>query len=405
MTVRRYDSTQLGAPTLSGTAGALITVLDAVLVNGYGSVSVSSITRSGTTATATTATAHGLATGDVATIAGATETDYNGNFVVTVTSSTTFTYTVANSPTTPATGTITSKRAGAGWTKPFTGTNLAAFRNSATLGTGFYLDVNDAAPGTGGAREARVRGYEAMTAVGTGTNPFPTLAQQSATTYAVRKSLTLDATARDWLIVCDETVFYMVIDTGDMTNPTIASMWMFGDFVSYKANDPYRCMIVARPFEFTTAVASFYSYESFCHSLGPGTALSAVSPAHYIARSHTGAGGSVPVNKLIDAALADQATNNTYTFIGYYTTSRLPYPNAVDGGLYMSPVRLTTGAAVRGHMKGVWAPLHHQPLSHWDVLQGAGGLAGKSFVSVRPSVAGSSSQSGNVLIETSDTWS
>ena len=39
-------------------------------------------------------------------ISGATQTDYNGAFTVTVTSPITFTYTVANSPATPATGTI-----------------------------------------------------------------------------------------------------------------------------------------------------------------------------------------------------------------------------------------------------------------------------------------------------------
>src|SRR3990167_2273721 len=71
-------------------------------------VSVDSITRSGTTATVTTAAAHGLATGDYARVAGATQTDYNGKFAVTVTNTTVFTYAVGGSPATPATGTITS---------------------------------------------------------------------------------------------------------------------------------------------------------------------------------------------------------------------------------------------------------------------------------------------------------
>lgn len=70
--------------------------------------SVSSITRSSTTATVTTAAAHGYSTGNRITIAGAIQEDYNGTFEVTVTGSATFTYTVANSPTTPATGTLTA---------------------------------------------------------------------------------------------------------------------------------------------------------------------------------------------------------------------------------------------------------------------------------------------------------
>ena len=69
-----------------------------------GMIPVTSITRSGTTATVTSTTTHGLVTGDTVIMSGATETDYNIEATVTVTSTTTFTYEVANSPTTPATG-------------------------------------------------------------------------------------------------------------------------------------------------------------------------------------------------------------------------------------------------------------------------------------------------------------
>lgn len=72
--------------------------------------SVTSITRASNTATVTTSTAHGLTTGYWVTISGATQTDYNGVYQVTVTGATTFTYTVANTPATPATGTKTSRR-------------------------------------------------------------------------------------------------------------------------------------------------------------------------------------------------------------------------------------------------------------------------------------------------------
>lgn len=71
---------------------------------------ITSITRAGTTATVATATVHGLATGEIVTIAGADQADYNVTATITVTSTTLFTYTVANSPTTPATGTMTYSR-------------------------------------------------------------------------------------------------------------------------------------------------------------------------------------------------------------------------------------------------------------------------------------------------------
>lgn len=69
--------------------------------------SVTSINRSGSTATVAH-TGHGMATGDFAYIAGADQTEYNGAFEITVTGVDAYTYTVPGTPTTPATGTITS---------------------------------------------------------------------------------------------------------------------------------------------------------------------------------------------------------------------------------------------------------------------------------------------------------
>ena len=65
------------------------------------------ITRSGAVATAT-CTAHGLVTSDYAVIKGATDPAYNGVFQVTRIDANSFSYTVAGTPTTPATGTITT---------------------------------------------------------------------------------------------------------------------------------------------------------------------------------------------------------------------------------------------------------------------------------------------------------
>jgi len=68
---------------------------------GYNSASgttISTITFVTTTATLTTATAHGLSTGAVVTILGASPAAYNGTFSITVTGTTTFTYTMLSNP-------------------------------------------------------------------------------------------------------------------------------------------------------------------------------------------------------------------------------------------------------------------------------------------------------------------
>lgn len=67
---------------------------------------LTSLTRSGTTATAITATPHKLATGMSMTVSGADQGAYNILAPVTVIGPNTFTYQVAGSPATPATGTI-----------------------------------------------------------------------------------------------------------------------------------------------------------------------------------------------------------------------------------------------------------------------------------------------------------
>jgi hypothetical protein len=65
------------------------------------------LTSVGTVVTATIASGiSGLATGQTVSISGATQTEYNGNVVISVTGPTTFTYNFAGSATSPATGTI-----------------------------------------------------------------------------------------------------------------------------------------------------------------------------------------------------------------------------------------------------------------------------------------------------------
>lgn len=71
-------------------------------------MTVSSLTRVGSTASAVTTGNHGFTNGQRIVIAGTTQDDYNGNFVITVTGLDTFDYTVSGTPTTPATGTITA---------------------------------------------------------------------------------------------------------------------------------------------------------------------------------------------------------------------------------------------------------------------------------------------------------
>lgn len=80
------------------------------LVTNNTQFSVVTLTAAAGTATATTIAAHGYTTGDQIVMAGATLSNYNGNFTITVTGATTFTYAVSGSPASPAVGTILSSK-------------------------------------------------------------------------------------------------------------------------------------------------------------------------------------------------------------------------------------------------------------------------------------------------------
>jgi len=79
-------------------------------VAGYGdgsAISITSISRVGSLVTVVTSSAHNFVSNIFALIAGAVETEYNGNHQITVVDGTTFTYVISSTPSTPATGTLT----------------------------------------------------------------------------------------------------------------------------------------------------------------------------------------------------------------------------------------------------------------------------------------------------------
>ena len=111
---------------------------------------ISSITRGGTgnlTATLVTASAHGLITGNRVTVAGATPAEFNGTYVITVTNSTTFTYTMATAPSGNATVVGTYTVIGITGVNSNTFINVNLFKNRLYFTqedsmTCWYLDVD-----------------------------------------------------------------------------------------------------------------------------------------------------------------------------------------------------------------------------------------------------------------------
>lgn len=304
MPVTVYRSSDAGAPTLTGQSGSLVTVLDAVLVNGYGA------------------------------------------------------------------------KAAAGWTKPFSGVNKAVYRPGA--GVQHYFRVQDDAPVV--ANEARLRGFESMTGVDTGTGDFPTSAQL-ASGVIIRKSATADATARAWVAVADARTCYLFVLTGDLASTYYAVA--FGEFYSVLAGDLYRSFVAGRHLENNSTGTA----ESLDRLSTIGSAVN----GHYVPRTYTGLGTAVQVGKH-----GDGVKGSTSFLVG-----SVPFLNGPDGGLYMSPVWVHESSAhVRGRLRGFWHFLHAAAsVADGDTWSGVGPLGGKTFLVVK------ATGNGNVyVLETSDTW-
>lgn len=257
-----------------------------------------------------------------------------------------------------------------GWTKPYTGTNLAVFRMP--TGTNqHYLRVGDATT-----TYATARAYETMTDVNTGTGDFPTVAQMANGVYMV-KSVSADTVSRNWVLACNGPIFYLFVDY--INTAVNGNVTCFGQLNSYKVGDAYGTIIVGNTSTtYTTHVFQILS------------ASSATATAHYLARTYTQLGTSIACGKGADASKANQATMGA---------TGLTYPQPVDGGLWVAPISVHESAlAVRGALPGVWSPLHARPLNHLDTFSGTGSAAGKTFIALNVY------SGGQVLFETSNTW-
>jgi len=355
MTVRIYTSQDASAPSLTGAAGSLTSLLDAVLVNGYGS------------------------------------------------------------------------QTAAGWTIGQTTTNKRQYIMAAG-GTGFSLYVDDTAPGGGGAREARVCGFQSMSAITpTGVGQFPTSSQSTigVGTLVIRKSASADATVRKWTIVADGHTFYLFVETGDYTNTLATLAFAFGDFFSYASSDLSNCIIIGRTIENNSGAVQGGTtniYEPLpILSLMNGAGLSNTITGHFVAANYTNLGGSIAVGKHSDQAKMGCANGGSGQIVGYQGTwnnstsnsiftLQFVYPNGPDNGLFQSPIFIHHNGFVRGYLKGLWCPLQHQPLTHNDTFSGSNNLAGKSFIVqnamsvVFNGASPTSAFAGQYFVEYSDTW-
>lgn len=236
----------------------------------------------------------------------------------------------------------------AGWSKPFTGTNKAAFRNSvAAGGTGMYLRVDDNGSGTGGAREALLRAYSAMTDVDTGSDETPSVAQVAGS-IVWRKSNTTDSTARPWVLIADELTVYLCVSTG--TNTYGDGFYGAGDFASEVAGDAWRIMIFGRHTQAgANLLGSAPSSGCLIRSVTFATPFAA---SYWLARGHAGGAGAVAAATPMPATASGGFTEA----IGGANLS-VASPSPGGGQEYFVPALIACENTIRGTLRGVFMPI------------------------------------------------
>lgn len=260
----------------------------------------------------------------------------------------------------------------AGWTKEFSGTNLATYRPPS--GNRFYLAIDDTTT-----TYARIRSFEEATAEGvaesSGSGPMPTDTLLSGGGY-VQKGASLA-----WHCYVSDRSMYLFTSVSWYAH---AIFW--GDLAEPIPGDSYHTALIA-------------AVESMQPTVSPFARVStspSVMSGHWVHRSYSQLSGSVAGGKFIAE------------FVGgsYLGAAGDSYPSRVENALKMSRVPFgevvasPSAVIMRGILPGLWDPLHLAPLTPLDTFSGSGDLSAFSFC-----VHGlGTSNAYQCFVETSDTW-
>ena len=317
-------SSMTGAPTLNGTAGSMIALLDAFLVNGFGTKAVDSAqVTSGICRMAITG-ASAAQDHSVIQLAGVTGSGVTLNGLQRVKAATaSYVEFPCDLPDGPLTGTITFKIAPLGWEKVFSKTNVAVYRSADPAGTRAYYRVDDTNP-----LYARVTMYESMTDVDTGVGMGPAASVVSGGYYWHKRSAA-GAHGVAYELRGDGQGFYLSVASNAATTPTVAGSYAFvtqyaGDIKSDRSGDAWCAHL-------TGAVTTNYtdvSGDPFQEGASAGRTLM---------RASHGIGGAIAVSRLVWGGGMSGAVGTLGAF-----------PSRVNNGLRLLQISVSDGAVADG---------------------------------------------------------
>ena len=381
-------SSMTGAPTLNGTAGSLIAVLDAFLVNGFGTKAVDSAqVTSGVCRLAITG---GSAAQDhcVIQLAGVTGDGLGLNGLQRVKAATaSYVEFACDLPDGTLTGTITFKIAPLGWEKVFSKTNVAVYRPLDPSGSRPFVRVDDT-----NALFARVMAYEHMSDVDTGLGLMPLSATVSGG-YYWHKRQAAAATGVFWALIGDSRGFYICPAPASTTTAATAAGYAVipqyvGDANSYRSGDAWGVVL-------TGALSATYS------AVDGDVMQSGAAGGRSLMRASHGIGGAIPCTREVWGA----------TGVSGLAGGLGPFPSRVDNGLRLSPIVLSDGVMGADGPRGELPGAYHCPqtgvaanLAMGSVRDGEGVFAGRKLLVLHCGSPAASSGQGAGFFDITGPW-
>jgi hypothetical protein len=387
-----FDSSETGAPVLNNGAGAALGVIKACLISGFNTKTITSLVVAGGVATATCA-AHGYSNiyGKDLEIAGALPAALNGRKALTFTDTNTFKFDATGVADGTATGTITAKRAPAGWTEVFTGTNKSLFKSLDVTAPGqmLYLDDTKLAPATN--TDMRATMVESATDINTLTGLAPTATQLSGGQYWNKGSN--DTTAKQWCLIATGKAFYFVTPNSAAVLPVAvgaiasASLMGFGAFETLKAGDAYNTFICGAPNSgsgnsILTAIGNPFNFSA-------GGVVSLV-----VSRPHTQIGSAVLANTVGIGSTISGSSGPTGA-------------SPIDNGVFIYPRMMiaesnpAAGNPARGFVPGMCQVLAQFPFQHYQIIDTVASLPGRKVMAINH---GNNGSGGMLCVDLTGPW-
>jgi hypothetical protein len=317
-----------GAPQYANSNGNINAILEACLVNGFNTKTATSASASGGILTLNFATDPGFEALQTVQVAVSSTAIVNGQHRVIANTSNQVTIAIAGlaDGVVGSSGAgITIKQASAGWSKPYSNTTTAVFRPPA--GNRRYLRCVHAVNAN-----LVARGYEAMTAISTGTGLFPTTAQDS-TAFAIGNIEYAAASNSPWFVIATDKWMIFAMADAVAANYSLVPLF-FGDLAEQvKVGDTY---------------STYISLQS----------------NRWLARNHAGAAGAIIVN-------LDTGSQGTAT-----------WPSVIADGLRLIPygtVHQAVDNVMRGVMPNVYKLIPHALAgSFLDTYANLAGVSGRA---------------------------